>query len=72
MWASVPECPPTVLVLGDEYATVTRARCHALLPTEPLVRGDDHEPAPLVEHLTSAELSDEFGSCEGMPVHAMA
>ena len=39
--------------------------------TELSVR-DDHEPAPLVEHLTSAKLTDEFGSREGMSVHAMA
>jgi len=31
-----------------------------LLLTKPSVRGDDHEPAPLVEHVSSAELSDEF------------
>ena len=42
-----------------------------MLLTEPSVR-DDHEPAPFVEHLTSAKLTDEFGSREGMSVHAMA
>ena len=41
------------------------------LVLEPSVR-DDHEPAPLVEHVTSAKLADELGSRERMPVHAMA
>ena len=48
-----------------------RARALARRLSGPSARGDDHEPAPLVEHLTGAELSDELCSCEGMPVHVM-
>jgi hypothetical protein len=61
---------PLVLIVALSV-TLNRARCQALLLTEPSVR-DNHEPAPLVEHLTSAKLTDEFGSREGMPVHGMA
>ena len=46
-------------------------RLTSKLRRRPSAGGDDHEPAPLVEHLTVAELGDELGSGEGMPVHVM-
>ena len=48
-----------------------RARPLARRLSGPSARGDDHEPAPLVEHLTAAELSDQLCRCEGMPVHVV-
>ena len=48
-----------------------RARALARRLSGPSARGDDHEPVPLVEHQTGAELSDQLCSCEGMPVHVV-